>query len=112
VAIDDFGTGYSALGYLKKFHIDYVKIDRSFVRDLATDADDLALAEAIVVMAHKLGLKVIAEGVETDEQRALLLGIGCEYGQGYLFARPMPPEQFEQLLLRPQPVARGAQGSP
>jgi diguanylate cyclase (GGDEF)-like protein/PAS domain S-box-containing protein len=111
VAIDDFGTGYSALGYLKKFHIDYVKIDRSFVRDLATDADDLALAEAIVVMAHKLGLKVIAEGVETDEQRALLLGIGCEYGQGFLFARPMPPEQLEQLLLRSQPAAGGALGS-
>jgi EAL domain-containing protein (putative c-di-GMP-specific phosphodiesterase class I) len=111
VAIDDFGTGYSALGYLKKFHIDYVKIDRSFVRDLATDADDLALAEAIVVMAHKLGLKVIAEGVETAEQRALLLGIGCEYGQGFLFARPMPPEQLEQLLLRSQPAAGGALGS-
>lgn len=111
VAIDDFGTGYSALGYLKKFHIDYVKIDRSFVRDLATDADDLALAEAIVVMAHKLGLKVIAEGVETDEQRALLLGIGCEYGQGFLFARPMPPEQLEQLLMRPQPAAGRALGS-
>lgn len=105
VAIDDFGTGYSALGYLKKFHIDYVKIDRSFVRDLATDADDLALAEAIVVMAHKLGLKVIAEGVETDEQRALLLGIGCEYGQGYLFARPVPPEELERLLLRQLPAA-------
>ncbi|MEZ5447271.1 MAG: EAL domain-containing protein [Gammaproteobacteria bacterium] len=111
VAIDDFGTGYSALGYLKKFHIDYVKIDRSFVRDLAIDADDLALAEAIVVMAHKLGLKVIAEGVETGEQRALLLGIGCEYGQGFLFARPMPPEQLEQLLLRPQTAAGGALGS-
>jgi diguanylate cyclase (GGDEF)-like protein/PAS domain S-box-containing protein len=108
VAIDDFGTGYSALGYLKKFHIDYVKIDRSFVRDLATDADDLALSEAIVVMAHKLGLKVIAEGIETEEQRALLLGIGCDLGQGYLFARPMAPEQLEQILIRQQSASTGS----
>jgi EAL domain-containing protein (putative c-di-GMP-specific phosphodiesterase class I) len=108
VAIDDFGTGYSALGYLKKFHIDYVKIDRSFVRDLATDADDLALSEAIVVMAHKLGLKVIAEGIETEEQRALLLGIGCDFGQGYLFARPMTPEHLEQILIHQQSASTGS----
>jgi diguanylate cyclase (GGDEF)-like protein/PAS domain S-box-containing protein len=98
VAIDDFGTGYSSLAYLKKFDIDYLKIDQSFTRNLAPGSDDLALCEAIVVMAHKLGLKVIAEGVETAEQRDLLVGIGCDYAQGYLFARPMPPEAFDAWM--------------
>ncbi|WP_246599014.1 bifunctional diguanylate cyclase/phosphodiesterase [Methylogaea oryzae] len=101
VAIDDFGTGYSALSYLKKFDIDYLKIDQSFVKNLTPDSSDLALCEAIVVMAHKLGLKVIAEGVETEQQRDLLLTIGCDYGQGYLFARPMPAGEFENLLVGP-----------
>ena len=98
VSIDDFGTGYSALSYLKKFDIDYLKIDQSFVRNLVTDASDLALSEAIIVMAHKLGLKVIAEGVETAEQRQLLAAAGCDYGQGYLFSKAVPPEEFEASL--------------
>ncbi len=98
VAIDDFGTGYSSLSYLKKFDIDYLKIDQSFVRNLETDPDDMALSEAIIVMAHKLGLKVIAEGVETEGQRRLLADAGCDYAQGYLFARPMPPEEFEVMM--------------
>jgi diguanylate cyclase (GGDEF)-like protein/PAS domain S-box-containing protein len=98
VSIDDFGTGYSALSYLKKFDIDYLKIDQSFVRNLVTDPSDLALSEAIIVMAHKLGLKVIAEGVETLEQRKLLTAAGCDYGQGYLFSKAVPPEEFEVLL--------------
>ncbi|MDR3391180.1 MAG: EAL domain-containing protein [Sulfuriferula sp.] len=98
VAIDDFGTGYSALSYLKKFDIDYLKLDQSFVRDLATDASDMALSEAIIVMAHKLGLKVIAEGVETAEQRDLLANAGCDYAQGYLYSRPVAADVFESML--------------
>ena len=103
VALDDFGTGYSSLSYLKKFDIDYLKIDRSFTRNLAPESSDMALSDAIIVMAHKLGLRVIAEGVETPEQRELLAAAGCDYGQGYLFARPMPAEQFD-VLLRSQPA--------
>lgn len=98
VAIDDFGTGYSALSYLKRFDIDYLKIDQSFIRNLETEPNDLALCEAIVSMAHKLGLKVIAEGVETEEQCDLLKRIACDYGQGYLFSKPLPPAEFERLL--------------
>jgi EAL domain-containing protein (putative c-di-GMP-specific phosphodiesterase class I) len=105
VALDDFGTGYSSLSYLKKFDIDYLKIDRSFTRNLATDSSDMALSEAIIVMAHKLGLRVIAEGVETNEQRDLLLQAGCDYGQGYLFARPMPGPEFDALLRSQKEVA-------
>lgn len=95
IAIDDFGTGYSALSYLKRFNIDYLKIDRSFVMNLAEESTDLALCEAMVVMAHKLGLKVIAEGVETDQQRLLLKAIGCDFAQGYLFSRPIPADEFK-----------------
>jgi diguanylate cyclase (GGDEF)-like protein/PAS domain S-box-containing protein len=98
VAIDDFGTGYSSLSYLKKFDIDYLKIDQSFVNNLAYGSDDMALCEAIIVMAHKLGIKVIAEGVETPQQRDLLTTVGCDYGQGYLFSRPVPAIEFEALL--------------
>ncbi|WP_210542896.1 bifunctional diguanylate cyclase/phosphodiesterase [Rhodoferax sp. PAMC 29310] len=98
VAIDDFGTGYSSLAYLKRFEVDYVKIDRSFVSNLAPGSSDLALTQAIIAMAHALKLKVIAEGVETAEQRDLLKQAGCDYAQGYLFARPMPPADLENLL--------------
>ncbi|MCQ8106008.1 EAL domain-containing protein [Methylomonas sp. SURF-2] len=98
VSLDDFGTGYSALAYLKKFNIDYLKIDRSFVSHLAPNSNDMALCEAIIAMAHKLGMKVIAEGIETAGQRDLLLAAGCDYGQGYLFAKPLPAAEFEQLL--------------
>lgn len=94
LALDDFGTGYSAMGYLKKFKIDYLKIDRSFVRDLEMDVNDKAITEAIIVMANKLGLKTIAEGVETKEQKAILAEVGCDYQQGYLYAKPMPAEAF------------------
>ncbi len=95
VSLDDFGTGYSSLSYLNKLDIDYLKIDRSFVCNLKPDSDDLILCEAIITMAHKLGLKVIAEGVETEHQRDLLVNAHCDYAQGYLYSRPVPPEEFE-----------------
>lgn len=94
LSLDDFGTGYSAISYLKKFNLDYLKIDRSFVKDLETDDSDRAITEAIVAMAHRLGLKVIAEGVETDGQRALLAAVGCEFIQGYFYSKPLPAEAF------------------
>jgi diguanylate cyclase (GGDEF)-like protein/PAS domain S-box-containing protein len=98
ISIDDFGTGYSSLAYLKKFDIDYLKIDQSFVSNLENDSDDLALCEAIIVMAHKLGLKVIAEGVETEDQRDILARAGCDYAQGFLFSKAIPADEFEALL--------------
>lgn len=98
VAIDDFGTGYSSLSYLKRFDIDYLKIDRSFICGLETDANDMALSEAIIVMAHKLGLKVIAEGVETKKQSDLLMQMGCDYVQGYFYGCPMPPTEMQLML--------------
>jgi len=88
--IDDFGTGYSSLSYLKKLDVDFIKIDQSFVKNLSRGSEDMVLCETIIVMAHKLGLKVIAEGIETAEQRDLLVNIGCDFGQGYLFAKPQP----------------------
>lgn len=98
VSVDDFGTGYSSLAYLKRLHIDYLKIDKQFVRNLAAGSDDLVLCEAIIAMAHRLGLKVVAEGIETEQQRDLLKAAGCDYGQGYLFSRPVSVEEFERLL--------------
>ncbi len=98
VAIDDFGTGYSSLAYLKKFHIDYLKIDQSFTRNLEVGSNDIALSEAIIVMAHTLGLNVIAEGVETEGQQKLLVDAGCDFAQGYLYSKPVPADEFEALL--------------
>lgn len=98
VAIDDFGTGYSSLSYLKKFDIDYLKIDQSFVRHLTPESSDLALCEAIIVMAHRLDIKVIAEGVETETQRKLLANANCDFGQGMLFSKPLNASDFEALL--------------
>ena len=98
VALDDFGTGYSSLSYLKKFDIDYIKIDQSFVSNLTAESDDLALCEAMIVMAHRLGIKVIAEGVETPMQRDLLLAAGCDYAQGFLFSRPISDIELSDLV--------------
>jgi diguanylate cyclase (GGDEF)-like protein len=94
IALDDFGTGYSSLAYLKKFPIDYIKIDQSFVRSLHEGSPDMSVCEAITVMAHKLGLKVIAEGVETNLQGKLLKSIDCDFGQGYYFSRPVDSASF------------------
>ena len=98
VAIDDFGIGYSALSYLRKFHIDFIKIDKSFVDGIVHNPGDLALSEAIIVMSHKLGLKVIAEGIETEEQFRLLSSIDCDFCQGYYFSRPLTQDEFDKLL--------------
>ncbi len=95
VALDDFGTGYSSLAYLKDLHVDYIKIDRSFVRNLATGAREQALCEAMIVMAHRLGLKVVSEGVETEEHCRLLREMGCDFAQGFHFGRPAPASELE-----------------
>lgn len=94
ISLDDFGTGYSSLSYLQKFEIDYLKIDQSFVQDLQPGSDNLAMCEAIIMMAHKLNLKVIAEGVETEQQRVLLKEAGCDYAQGFLFSCPVAADEF------------------
>ncbi|MFH0934516.1 MAG: EAL domain-containing protein, partial [Pseudomonadota bacterium] len=97
-SLDDFGTGYSSLQYLKRLPLDQIKIDQSFVRELVANSSDRAIVRTIVAMANSMDLDVIAEGVETEEQRQLLLNAGCTHFQGYLFSKPVPIAEFEKLL--------------
>ena len=97
-SLDDFGTGYSSLRYLKLLPLDQIKIDQSFIRDITTSQNDAAIVQTIIAMSELLGLKVIAEGVETEMQREFLSLRGCIVYQGYLFGKPMPIDQFEEHL--------------
>nr|WP_252732302.1 EAL domain-containing protein [Paraglaciecola arctica] len=99
ISIDDFGTGYCSFAYLKNYSIDYLKIDKSFVHAISSESKDAALCEAIIVMAKKLNIEVIAEGIETEQQKQLLLQAGCLFGQGYLLAKPLSIDNFEKLLI-------------
>ncbi len=108
LSVDDFGTGYSSLAYLKRFPLDTLKIDRSFVSDISTDSDDAAICSAIIAMGRALGLKVVAEGVETDEQLRRLRADGCDQFQGFLLSRPVPADLFIELLMAQSPMQDAA----
>ena len=106
IAVDDFGTGYSSLSYLRKFPIDSLKIDQSFVRQITTVPDETTIVTAIISMGRSLKLRVVAEGVETHEELAFLQAHDCDEAQGFYFSRPVPPDEFAKLLETgiPQPV--------
>lgn len=108
IAVDDFGTGYSSFGYVKRFPVSRLKIDQSFIRDMGEDANDAAIVRAIIMLGHSLNIAVLAEGVETEAQLAILRGEGCDEVQGYLFGRPTPAAQFIELLRNEMALARSA----
>ena len=99
ISLDDFGTGYSSLSYLRSYPFDTLKIDRSFINDINVDPADRELVNAAIAMAHGLGLKVVAEGVETEEQLESLATQYCDVAQGYLFSKPVPPEEISRMLI-------------
>jgi EAL domain-containing protein (putative c-di-GMP-specific phosphodiesterase class I) len=103
IALDDFGTGYSSLSYLRRFPIDALKIDQSFIREIADDRNSAAISDGIITLGRTMGLSVIAEGVETENQCAVLQSLGCDVGQGYLFSRALGAEQFVELLAQTPP---------
>ena len=104
IALDDFGTGYSSLTYLKRFPVDCIKIDQSFVAGVAADTFDAAIVQSVVDLAHAVGLSVVAEGLETPEQLARLRQLGCDQAQGYLFSRPRPAQDLDALLATVYPL--------
>jgi EAL domain-containing protein (putative c-di-GMP-specific phosphodiesterase class I) len=98
LSIDDFGTGYSSLSYLKRFAVDNLKVDRSFITELRDGTDDATIVRTIITLGHNLGLRIVAEGVETPQQAAFLCANGCDEAQGYWYSRPLNAMQFERLL--------------
>src|SRR5581483_8427772 len=106
IAVDDFGTGYSSLSYLKRFPVDRLKVDRSFVEHMTTEADDATIVRAIIALGHNLGLKVVAEGVETPQQARALRAYQCDEAQGFLFARPVSARDLPRLITRSIPGRR------
>jgi predicted signal transduction protein with EAL and GGDEF domain len=112
IALDDFGTGYSSLSYVRRFPVDSLKIDRSFVHGVATDLEAQAITRAIVAMAHGLNLRVVAEGVETEAQEQFLVGLGCDEFQGFRFGRPQPAAEITRLLARRFGIEEARPGSP
>jgi EAL domain-containing protein (putative c-di-GMP-specific phosphodiesterase class I) len=110
-ALDDFGSGYSSLSYLQKFPFDRLKIDRAFVASLGTTGNSGAIIQSIVTLGHALGMKVLAEGIETNEQRVLLRLAGCDEMQGYLFAKACPADAIDKILARPSSGRSGARRS-
>ena len=111
IAIDDFGTGFSSLGQLRSFPVDLIKVDRSFVQGIEHDAKDAAITANLVSLAHALGLLAVAEGIESDGQLTSLRELGCDLAQGFLFARPAPPDQIDRLLAESTKVSRSREAA-